>query len=321
MGGLLTKWPEKSGGVVQSWGNYALKSSSCDGSPIFNMRRLWMFPKSASSQAAYISQVNCAIPRLRELYAARNLLPIKTDAIYIHFRCSDVPFNYHSLFPMPRSEFLDYAMGVASERAPETKRVIIESCTHHAASRTGARTNIPNSEQNKIMCAKFARELRTYLQQTWPAYEFELACYSESESVRRMLGSRVLIMTIPSSFAFVTGAQKGKDFVTPKVLGVEPSWDSDRLHDAVPWSMYPGAPGTDVLTPVDVVPNYFQFDFGRFMTSRGAVASRGNDPWTDVRPQTDRLILLVIGVTLLALVTGLMLGFSITTFRRRRVIA
>ena len=155
------------------------------------------------------------------------------------------------MFPMPRAEYLRYAMQTAAILSPQTRRVVIESCTHHASSIAG---DVTAPKPNQIVCAKFAKELRDHMRVSWPDYTFDLVCYPEAESIRRMLGSRVLIMAVPSSFAFVTGVQKAKNFVTPKSLGVEPSWDTDTLHQHVPWSMYDGTAGTDSLTPVDLVP-------------------------------------------------------------------
>ncbi len=314
MGGIFTKWPEKAGGVVGSWGNYALKATACRWAANFNWKPIWLWLARFSSERAYVDAAECGVPRLRELFAKRGLAPIEDDVVYVHFRCSDVPFIFHSQYPLPRAEFLEYAMGVARARAPGTRRVVLESCGHHK-SLNGRDLEAPKA--NQVVCARFATELRDYMAGRWPDYTFDLVCHPEAESVRRMLGARVLIMTVPSSFAFTSGVQKGKDFVTPKLLGEPPKWDTRRLQEAVPWSMYPGVAGTDVLAPVEQVPNYYQFDFARFLASGGAIATRDGGPWRDWRPHPQREYATALAVVVVAALAALAVVLAVQTFRPR----
>ena len=299
---------------MTSWGNYSLKKTACRWAANFNWKKIWMWLASSPSKDAYIKAVECGLPRLRELFASRGLAPIQDDVIYFHFRCSDVPFIMNPDYPLPRAEFLEYAMGVARERAPATRRVVIESCGHHQSHHG---RDIAPHQASQVSCGTLATELRDYLRREWPDYTVDLVCHPEAESVRRMLGARVLIMTVPSSFAFSSGVQKGKDFVTPKLLGKVPKWDTRKLHEAVPWSMYPGLAGTDVLAPVDQVPNYYQFDFARFLESGGAIATRDGGPWRDARPHPQRVYATAMVAVVVAALAALAIVLAVQTFRPR----
>ncbi len=314
MGELASKYADQSNGLVNSWGNWALKKSSCRPSRFhFNLTKLWAFPSVHKSSAAYVKAIKCGTARLRDLYASRGIEPIPADAVFIHFRCSDAPFVYNRGFPMVRAAYIDFALGEASRRHPDVDTLIIESCSHHAS--TSSQVELSNSAANKQGCSRFSRALAGYINRRWPRFLVRVMCFPEGESVRRMLGSRMLITTMPSTFSFVSGVQKGSDFITPKGFGEAPRYDDTDLHTKVPWTMFPGQAGTDVVRPVESVPNYHQLDYARLL-DRNEIASLGERAWVPVAPDRERAKLWVVSLVLLCLIVPVSVAFYAVGGRR-----
>jgi hypothetical protein len=247
-----SEWTEKEGGLTRRWGNYALLATDPTDKRVF-----WAWPALHKTEAAYLEAVAEGTAALRQLYQSRKIYPIVSDTIVLHFRCSDGPFNHHPDYPLVRGEYLDFAMAVAQSRHPDVATIHVESCSHHER---------PSSDlREHAACNRFTQDVVDYLRSGWPEYTIDIRCRPEHEAVRRMLGARMLIMTTPSTFYFVTGVQKGLDFVTPRTLGVVPKWSSPNLPQRVPWTMYDGPLLTDTLYPVSRVGNYANLDYANFL--------------------------------------------------------
>lgn len=214
---------------------------------------------------------------------------------------------------MVRNTYIDFALGEATRWFPQSTHLIIESCSHHAMSSLDYKDKSAPAE-NKRTCARFTAALVSYIRRNWPRFDVSVKCFPEAESVGRMLGSRLLIMTIPSSFSFVSGALKGREMITPKWLGREPAWDDTDLHKHVPWTMFPGQGGTDVLA-VNAVPNYYQFDYNRFLRTN-QVASIDERPWVSIVPDPQRNAMFYGVAGVLAVLLGLLCAFSAIGARR-----
>jgi hypothetical protein len=331
MGAAMFK--SKPNGLRKSWGNYVVQASGCSNawlpidSVLSYLKPVWCFPSTFKSLKKYAAAVECALPRLARIVAKHGVTPLDSAVIYIHFRCSDTPFVFGSNYPLATARYVRFAIETARRRHPSVRRVQVESCSHHSDSATDGKT-VPNSEARKRGCGRFTREFVGYLRETWPDLEVETVCVDELESQRRMLGASVLIMTMPSSFSFVPGALKGRDFITPKTFGKVPAWTSAELAalpDRVPWTMYRGAVETDVL-PTLHVPNYHQFDYRRFLdTSEISPVAVGASivEWSDQRRFTRRdegrrQLGMIGAIVVVVVVVALFVPYCAVVFGRSR---
>jgi hypothetical protein len=325
MGALQFGHRKREDGLTTAWGNYVIFESGCVNSWISTNSLLryfkpnWAFLNDFKNVHAYLRAVNCSIPRVSKILRDHGITPLPSKDIYVHFRCSDSPFNFSTSYCMVTRAYVEFAMREALLLAPNAHRVLIESCSHHTTDQ--ANKPLTTTAANKRVCARFAQDFAQLVDSLTPGLLVEVVCFPEVESQRRMLGAAVLVVTMPSTFSFVAGCTKGKAMITPKTMGALPKWSTEELNELpelVPWTMYDGACDTDVI-PVMRVPNYYQFDYAAHLAT-GAITSRGNQPWIDrrdfsVKNETTRTLAFASSLAVLTLLVALIVALGIKVAR------
>ena len=165
----------------------------------------------------------------------------------IHVRCSDVPMIRHKRYHLPRASFWRFVV----DAIRDIENVYIESCQDYHSFR---------AKKGEATCTGIIDSITTYLRSNMvgPNVRIHLPrCDSRGESLRIFQQSTVLIAPIPSSFSFVVGVSKKKNFISPLFVSeIEDPSNARELPAVVPWTMHPGLP----LFHRDVE-SYFDFNY------------------------------------------------------------
>lgn len=147
----------------------------------------------------------------------------------VHFRCSDVPFTKHASYCLLP---IDYFRFVATEiLARHVDKITIVTCAAH------------NRHELADKCTIYTNTIQKWLSDfTGLRVDIDYTCMSIEDTMQLFIDAKVLVST-GGSFSFCPGVLKGKNFITPSLMGTlsEEHGNDIRfrdLHRLVSWEMW-----------------------------------------------------------------------------------
>ena len=164
------------------------------------------------------------------------------DAIF-HFRCSDSPFDGDTAYTLLPREYYYFVTDKLNE-AKIKKMYIITNMNH---------------KKNKLAEKKCPEYLDIIVSWLQLGANFEIVrkplLLNVRDSYRAYLGCKILFNNT-SSFSFIPGVTKGKNFITASMLGDTPYKEEYKdLHKKVHWTMW------DKFDHIPHSVNYETFDY------------------------------------------------------------
>ena len=142
----------------------------------------------------------------------------------VHFRCSDVPFVKHEAYCLlPK----DYFRFVATEiLARHVDKITIVTCAAHKRHKLADK------------CPIYTYTIQKWLSDfTGLPVDIDDTCMSIDDTMQLFIDAKVLVST-GGSFSFCPGMIKGKNFITPSLLGTRDGIRFRDLHRLVSWTMW-----------------------------------------------------------------------------------
>jgi len=213
--------------IGETYGNGVstdLFGGPCRWNPSWN-RALCDSFSGATSYAEEAKQVAEAMrPRLDyNLRNKQSLIDIWRDAVIVHFRCGDSPFDRAPTALLPKKSFfrLIRTQMERMERA-HIKRVVLMSCTKHQCKDCTEKTKAMDYQRWQVeriyrarRCGDWARVQISWLHElfsnTSVAVEYNSECMDELSTIAAFVGS-IMLFSTGGSFAFMPGITKGKSF-------------------------------------------------------------------------------------------------------------
>ena len=146
------------------------------------------------------------------------------DRAVVHVRCSDIPFNRHKKYHL---QFKEYYAWVAREISGNVSRVHLVMCPQFRSNprrwnKAYGLSGIPEfgytAQQYQSKCTSFANVIRKWFKELLPSIPVEpVMCLTNEDSINLFARSKYLIAggAAPSSFSFVAGITKGRNYFVP----------------------------------------------------------------------------------------------------------
>jgi hypothetical protein len=140
-----------------------------------------------------------------------------SKCIYIHIRCSDIPFNRFRTYNLYDCNWYKDAINLALKLHPEAERIVLVSCNDHTgAPETQYHVNKSIIDNNKYYCGKFLEQYAQFIK-SHGTIPVEIACNSLESDIHLLLNCGCLIATI-GSFAYYLGLSSDNTFITSENL-------------------------------------------------------------------------------------------------------
>ena len=160
------------------------------------------------------------------------------DSAVFHFRCSDSPFDKDTSYTLLPKEYYHFITDFLNDKNID-KLYVITNYVHFKNKNSIAMKKCPNFVDTIL---DWIEEKANFKIERTPLF------LSVRESYQAFLGSKVLFNNT-SSFSFIPGLLKGKNFITPTMLGgfANKGYKSivdnygeefDNIHEKVHWTMW-----------------------------------------------------------------------------------
>ncbi len=237
------------GNMILLWGSHDYRGISKWNSSAFS---------SAEEYGQYWGDFNqaklkIALQRIMKLDTGTKVLSSRNKKICLHFRCSDIPFNRHQLYPLLSRSYFSFVKDILDAQYPDHE-MYISFCPDN---KPVLRYNIYPD-----LCNQYKSAIESYLGRSCT-----ILCESIRDTWKFMLECEALVST-GGSFSFVPGVLKGTSFITPRLYGDVPlkkNFDLDHLHQHVSWTMYDRA-GSDIIPHSDI-DDYSTFDYHAYLNN------------------------------------------------------
>lgn len=192
----------------------------------------------------------------KEIENVLNYNQIKKDSNFensavIHFRCSDSPFIKDPNYTLLPKEFYDFACTKIKEKNNINKIYFMMS------------TNWGKKDYPVERCTDFVNDIADWLKENLKDHNISIDRNPIDKSIKEsygiMLGAGLLITSV-SSFSFIPGVVKGKDYISSSMFGnIKVDYEKYKdLHKKVHWTMW------DKFDYVPHPEDYKTFDYKNF---------------------------------------------------------
>ena len=183
------------------------------------------YPSPWKNSKDYISYWKSdKVQKICQNYIKKNInTKFKTNHPIIHFRCSDVPFNKHPDYRLPKKQVLTLINKILKKKG--YKKAIFLSCTDHG----------------KNKCAeKACREYSDYYISLLDI-DIEKQCNSQEKDFSLMYNSPFVISLVNSSFSMMAKLHDLDNYKTIYTV-------NKKINDEIPWAIT----GSDTISHKDI---------------------------------------------------------------------
>lgn len=169
---------------------------------------LWSPNNWPKNQKQFFMQFWSDVRPILNRFYSTYIKPPSEDLILpvIHFRCSDIPFNRHFMYHLPKKDMIDWVINILKER--KINKVIFLTCNTHLS-----------SSKDKQSCSKIKD---TYIQMFQnQGISITNMCNDIRTDLSIMFYSPLLISLNNSSFSFLIGISKPPNQFITSNMGIE----------------------------------------------------------------------------------------------------
>lgn len=210
--------------------------------------KYWKNTDSKQYAKYWKSNINLIVDIFKELEIKPN--QNYNNKAVIHFRCSDIPFDRAPETFLYPKEYYDFVADKINKAGVD--EIVFLNCSTYLAKDAGVFST-------QIICSNYIETIADWLsKKTDVKINRNKICISIKDTYEIMYGSKLLVSTGGSfSFPFIV---KGKNFISPKLIGPNYTKEFDDLNKHVHWTMWDKNEGIKH----EKIPDYNTFDYRNY---------------------------------------------------------